>query len=427
MSSMWFHDHFEQHTGANVYKGMAGLYPIYDPGIDDGNEATSQLRLPGVRTDHADGSFDVAYDHYLALHDVCIDDGAVAHQDFHNGCGESRPDQFGKGYFRHFPNHGFVGDVFCVNGKACPQITVARRKYRFRLLGASIARIWEISFMTSALGPRSAVSLGYSGAELQGQYRIPDGQVALDWAWIGSGGGLIPRASTRTTIEVWPAGRPQMVVDFTRYIDGRPTRKGDVIYLVNTCKMTDGRKPDGMLRTGDADPAYKIPLLKIIIGDDAPDASVMPTANTLLRANPVLPPLGNLPRRTFDLQRGGFGGEIQWLINGHPFDHNVPLATVTQNQPEIWTLRNGGGGWAHPMHIHQEEHQVLSRNGTPLAQLPGRDDDLGKDDVIDLDPGEEVEVYRNFRTFTGKYVAHCHQLAHEDHAMMFGWILAPPA
>jgi FtsP/CotA-like multicopper oxidase with cupredoxin domain len=34
-------------------------------------------------------------------------------------------------------------------------------------------------------------------------------------------------------------------------------------------------------------------------------------------------------------------------------------------------------------------------------------------------------MYRNFRTFTGKYVAHCHNLAHEDHAMMFGWILEP--
>jgi FtsP/CotA-like multicopper oxidase with cupredoxin domain len=35
-----------------------------------------------------------------------------------------------------------------------------------------------------------------------------------------------------------------------------------------------------------------------------------------------------------------------------------------------------------------------------------------------------VVVVRNFRTFTGNYVAHCHNLAHEDHAMMFGWTLA---
>jgi FtsP/CotA-like multicopper oxidase with cupredoxin domain len=426
MSSLWFHDHFEGHTGANVYKGMAGLYPLYDPGVDDGREATSALHLPGVRTDHADGSFDVAYDHYLALHDVAIDDGAAPHQDFHNGCGESRPDLFGKAYFRHFPNHGFVGDVFCVNGKAYPQVTVARRKYRFRFLGASISRIWEMSFMTSASGPSSAVSLGYAGAELQGQYRLTDARVAMDFAHVANGGGLFASVRRAQSVEVWPASRPQVVIDFTRYLDGRPTRKGDVIWLVNRLKMLDGRKPDAGTRYGD-DPAYRVPVLKIVIGDDAPDASVMPADGAMLRPRPTLPGaavMAGLPRRTFELQRGGFGGEIQWLINGHPFDPAVPLATVTQGQPEIWTIRNGGGGWAHPMHLHQEEHQILTRNGIPVSQLPGRDDDMGRDDVIDLDGGEEVEVYRNFRTFTGKYVAHCHNLAHEDHAMMFGWVLA---
>jgi len=43
--------------------------------------------------------------------------------------------------------------------------------------------------------------------------------------------------------------------------------------------------------------------------------------------------------------------------------------------------------------------------------------------VCDLEPGEFVDIYRNFRTFVGPYVAHCHNLAHEDHAMMFGWTL----
>ena len=38
-----------------------------------------------------------------------------------------------------------------------------------------------------------------------------------------------------------------------------------------------------------------------------------------------------------------------------------------------------------------------------------------------LDPKESVIVYRSFRDFKGDYVAHCHNLAHEDHAMMFGW------
>ncbi|MFL5248949.1 MAG: multicopper oxidase domain-containing protein [Myxococcales bacterium] len=38
-----------------------------------------------------------------------------------------------------------------------------------------------------------------------------------------------------------------------------------------------------------------------------------------------------------------------------------------------------------------------------------------------LYPSESVTFYRNFRTDRGCYVAHCHNLAHEDHNMMFGW------
>ena len=36
-------------------------------------------------------------------------------------------------------------------------------------------------------------------------------------------------------------------------------------------------------------------------------------------------------------------------------------------------------------------------------------------------------IYRGFRDFVGPYVAHCHNLAHEDHAMMFGWEITPVA
>jgi hypothetical protein len=75
------------------------------------------------------------------------------------------------------------------------------------------------------------------------------------------------------------------------------------------------------------------------------------------------------------------------------------------------------------MHMHQEEHRVLSRNGRPI--LPG-DPDYCKEDVIALAEGEEVTIYRNFESFTGKYVVHCHNLIHEDHAMMFAWTIMPP-
>jgi hypothetical protein len=77
------------HTGSNVYKGMVGLYPIYDPkdGMDMGDE-TKGLRLPGVRTDNPDGSFDVEYDIPLAIYDCRLDDGVTLHQDIHDGMGQ---------------------------------------------------------------------------------------------------------------------------------------------------------------------------------------------------------------------------------------------------------------------------------------------------------------------------------------------------
>ncbi len=77
------------------------------------------------------------------------------------------------------------------------------------------------------------------------------------------------------------------------------------------------------------------------------------------------------------------------------------------------------------MHLHFEEHRVITRNGVPTRLDPKHPDDNSREDVVALEPSEEVVIYRNFRTFTGHYVAHCHNLAHEDHNMMFAWEVLP--
>jgi len=38
---------------------------------------------------------------------------------------------------------------------------------------------------------------------------------------------------------------------------------------------------------------------------------------------------------------------------------------------EIWTLKNGGGGWDHPVHIHFEEGHILARDGAPATSRSG--------------------------------------------------------
>jgi FtsP/CotA-like multicopper oxidase with cupredoxin domain len=451
-SFFWFHDHRMDHTGSNVYKGMVGLYPIYDPknGMDMGDERYG-LRLPGVRTDNSDGSFDVDYDIPLALYDCRLDDGVTVHKDIHDTQGEfpaagnprTHPEWWGKTFFRHFPSHGFVGDIFTVNGTAYPVLHVKRRRYRLRFLDASIARIYELQLMSSTRGPQSAVSLGYTGDELDGQYRIEDGQQCMQWTQIAADGGLLPFPITRDSFELWPAKRREFIVDFSRYMGDHPTADGDAIYLTNVMKMPTGRMWSNSSRFG-LDAKYKIPLLKFVIdGNDMPtDNSVMPTPTTKLRDLPPLPSnwrslLDN--RLIFEVKRGAAGGEIEWLINGEPFDPAIvtrslknpagktPLAQQKMNSFNLWEIRNGGGGWVHPFHLHMEEHRTVMRNGKDVTATPdkGHPDDVAREDLVALDPSESVIIYRGFRDFVGPYVAHCHNLAHEDHAMMFGWEITP--
>ena len=446
-SFFWFHDHRMDHTSSNVYKGLVGIYPIYDPknGTDMGDE-TKGLRLPGVRTNNSDGSFDVDYDIPLVFFDCRLDDGVTTHKDIHDGLGEfpdaanprTHPEWWGKTFFKHFPNHGFVGDIFTVNGTAYPTLHVKRRKYRLRFLDASISRIYEFKLMSSTAGPKAAKDLGFTGDELQGQYRIPDGDQCMKFTQIAADGGLLPMPITRDSFELWPAKRREVIVDFSKYMDGTPTSDGDAIYLTNVMKMPDGRMWSNSSRSG-PDPQYKIPMIKIIIdGNTRPaDHSVMPTGP--LRAMPPIPAnwkslLAN--RSIFEVQRGGAGGELEWTINGVAFDPttparslknpagNTPLARQKKGSFNLWEIRNGGGGWVHPFHLHMEEHRTLYRNGKRSPDA-GHPDDTGREDLVALDPGESVIVGRYFRDFVGPYVAHCHNLAHEDHAMMFGFETIP--
>ncbi len=333
-SFLWFHDHRMHHTGANVYKGMVGLMPHYDPKIDSGDE-TKGLRLPGVRKENGDGTFDVDYDIPFALYDCALDDGIVRHKDMHTPkslCDKNHPEWWGKLFFRHLPNHGFVGDIFTVNGVAYPVLRVKRRKYRLRFLSASIARAYEISLMKGQIAswPGQQGQFNFVTNTSTGLARTK-GQQCMRLTQIASEGGLLPTPIIRDSCQIWPAKRREFVVDFSQYMDGSSTNNGDEIYLANTLFMPDGRKP---MFTGEAgaDPDYCVPLVKIIIDGDAPDNSVMPVPGQVLRPMPPYLPAAVRQKPSFMLSRGGTTDEAQWVINGLEFDPTKPLHTVKTEQ-----------------------------------------------------------------------------------------------
>ena len=69
-----------------------------------------------------------------------------------------------------------------------------------------------------------------------------------------------------------------------------------------------------------------------------------------------------LPTRTWRFERGAGG----WMVNGKFFDENVVNAAIPMNSEEVWVIQNPGGSWRHPVHIHYEEHRMLTRNGAPV-------------------------------------------------------------
>ena len=425
-SSLWFHDYRMDHTSSNVYKGMVGLYPIYDPVLDPGNELNNPTR-GGTGLGLPSGQFDV----YLGLYDCRFDDAVTPHAGIENPLGQEQtgagngthllqdgkahPENWGKLFFAKYPNHGFVGDVFTVNGTAYPVMQVARRRYRLRFLDCSVARQYELKIMKGSVVDGTI--------PINEQWMLSGAQQCMKWTQVASDGGLLPQPIVRDSFEIWPGKRKEFVVDFSKYQDGSPIGVGEVFYLCNVRKMTTGRQADLPVAN------YIVPLMKFVaVGPTVTDTSLAPTAATG-RPLPVIPDAATrakLPFKKFTLTSAAGAWQINY--NGQPignnggfFDPAIPGPTVVKDGPgEIWQIDNGGGGWTHPLHLHMEEHRILSRNGR-TAPDAGHPDDVSKEDVVALEPSESTQIFRRFRDFTGPYVMHCHNLAHEDNAMMVGW------
>jgi FtsP/CotA-like multicopper oxidase with cupredoxin domain len=214
---------------------------------------------------------------------------------------------------------------------------------------------------------------------------------------------LLPAPLTMSKVRLGVAERADIVIDFSKY------PKGTQLFIVNKLEQTDGRGPTGKLLNPGT------PILRFDVGDlpATPDNSRVPAA---LRALPPINLAEVVTTRTFKFDRSNGG----WTVNGKLFDVRTASVKPKRNTAEIWVLENGGN-WSHPVHIHFEEGRILSRNGAAPAAH-----ERGRKDVYVLSPGDTLRVFLRFRDFEGKYMMHCHNLTHEDHAMMIRWDIVAP-
>jgi FtsP/CotA-like multicopper oxidase with cupredoxin domain len=195
---------------------------------------------------------------------------------------------------------------------------------------------------------------------------------------IGSDAGLLAAPVAHDTIPIAPGERYDVVVDFSAY----PV--GSAVTLVNTLA-------DGSARN----------VMRFVVARRAADDSAVPRTLARVERRPAA-----ATTRRFDFRRTGDA----WTINGLPYRPGVPLARPRLGTAEIWRLTSD---FHHPVHVHLAHFLVLARNGRAPAATDG-----GWKDTVDVRPYEVVDVLARFTGHRGRYMLHCHNLEHEDMAMM---------
>jgi FtsP/CotA-like multicopper oxidase with cupredoxin domain len=273
---------------------------------------------------------------------------------------------------------GILGDKFVVNGKIQPYFNVQKRKYRFRLQNGGPSRYYQFFLSNNA-----------------------------NFKQLSTNGNLLPSVLTVRSIRLSVAERADVIVDFTA------VPAGTKVYLQNRLEQKDGRGPTGNIIAPTNLVEFRVQEGAVV------DNSVVPT--TIL----PLPDKKQVvsKNRTFEFTTNNGA----WTVNGELYDPNTIKIFPKQNAKEKWSFKSGGG-WGHPVHVHFEEGQILSRDdNTKLVA-----DDVGRKDVyrigdsaIGTNNTGKVDTFYQWRDFQGDYPIHCHNSIHEDHAMMTTFEIVP--
>ncbi|MFW6597050.1 multicopper oxidase family protein [Propionibacteriaceae bacterium Y2011] len=261
---------------------------------------------------------------------------------------------------------GVLGDVMLVNGAPSPYAPVPATRHRLRLVNGCNARALRLALH----GP------GGSLVEMQ---------------QIGTDIGLLPAPVSRTRVDLHPGERVDLVVDLGAF------EVGTELELLNE-----------FVPVGAAERTREV--VKFVI--DRPGPASAPVPSTLVE-HPLLDGGEVVATRQFDFRMGVSG---VWGINGHGFDPAGSVADVRAGTVERWIFTSD---FNHPVHLHTAHFQVQSVNGRGVEQA-----ERGWKDTVNVTPYGHVEVLVRFPDhIRGTSMLHCHNLEHEDMAMMANYTI----
>jgi len=346
-ATLWYHDHAMGITRLNIYAGLFGAFNVRDAGEQALGLPAGEFELPLLLCDRL-----IARDGQL-YYPVSDDPSApwVSECD---------------------------GNAVLCNGKLYPYFEVEPRRYRLRLINVANTSFFDLSL----------------------SHDRPFQQ-------IGSDQGLLTAPLERKRIELYPAERADVVVDFSG-MAGQAVRLRQRSEDILEFRVSDrGRRDD----------------------------SKLPAA---LRAVPRIDPARAVKHRVLSVgeQDDASGNPMMMLLDGKMWSDPIS-EKPQQNTLETWSFVNVTGD-AHPIHLHLVRFQVIDRRPFDLfawnahrtvkytgpAQPPPAHE-AGWKDTVRADPGMVTRIAMRFEGEPGRYVWHCHYLEHEDNEMMRPYQLLP--
>lgn len=388
MHSFWYHDHRAEFTLNNNVLGLNGMFLVYndrDPGHE--HPTPGSLKLPGL--------YGVT-DFPIILTDKRFCPTANGRTEMVNAAG---------------------GDKWIVNGQIQPKLTVRRRKYRFRFLNTGPTQTYDITLIKPDGSVGTIVVVATDANFLE--HPIPVDAGANAGNSNSTTAPIVPGA-----IRVSVAERFDVVIDFAAF------PAGSKLYLKENRAMFVGNPSPDPLPPGLA--IENVLIQFNVVNREAwfpadpgpiPDPlctyPVLPATDNPWEWQFVRDPAGTVPR-LFRIKRPFDTGL------GCVFDAEHSAHCMLRGTTEEWLLNNnvGGSNWTHPVHIHFEEFRTLKRfvNGVEVPVPPLHS---GRKDVSRLEGGQGALIKMQFRDYNGRYLIHCHNMAHEDAFMMVRWDICP--